>query len=71
MNREMYDLFMVLFIWVITFIMTFILYYILSVNLPEMRWLNTIVVAVFGVLMGWLLGSYILGYGVIVIPLIF
>jgi len=55
----------------VTFMVAFFLYYFISINYPEYNLINSIVVAILGFTLAYALGIYILGTGVIVIPLIF
>jgi len=65
------ELFWIMLIWMVTFMVAFFLYYFISINYPEYNLINSIVVAILGFTLAYALGIYILGTGVIVIPLIF
>lgn len=65
------DLLYLMLVWIITFIATMLFFYVMTQNFPQFGSLNSLIVAIFGFTLGYLLGSYFLGAGVVMIPLIF
>lgn len=65
------DLVLPLLVWVISFVAAVSLYYFLTVNYPQYALMNTIIVAIFGIILAYALGYYLLGTGLIAIPIIF
>lgn len=68
---SMNELFIIMSIWIFTFVTSFLLYYVVSVNFPEYRFLNTLIIAMLGFATAYLLGVYLIGSELIMVPLIF
>jgi hypothetical protein len=65
------ELMMIMLVWIVSFVATMLLYYVMTVNFPQYGPFNSIFVAVFGFGLAYLLSSYLLGAGVVMVPLIF
>ena len=67
----MNELVAIILIWIVSFVATMVLYYFMVRNFPQFGYFNTVIVGIFGFALAYLLGIYLAGVGVIMIPLIF